>query len=73
MKSWPAKTSLQKPLLAYPGSRLEAGREYNAVEINNALKSLNSFGDHSLLRRELVDQGIVERTADGKLYRLMSP
>ena len=41
----------------------------NEAEINGALNAEHLFGDHALLRRELVDLGMMARTADGREYR----
>jgi hypothetical protein len=50
-------------------SRLPPRQAYSEAEINRALNGEHAFGDHALLRRELVDQGLVRRTADGREYR----
>ena len=38
-------------------------------QISDRLRRLHRFGDHALLRRELVDRGLFTRTIDGREYR----
>lgn len=37
--------------------------------ISDLLKEMNTFGDHALLRRALVDYGLAVRTPTGNAYR----
>lgn len=67
--SWPAKTSLQAPCLWVLWSKLPSGDSLTEDELNRRLRANHLFGDHALLRRELCDQDLVTRTADGRQYR----
>lgn len=64
----PAKRSLQ--LLALWGlwMRFDAKRPYREREVNEILNAWHSFGDHCTLRRDLVTQGFLARTADSAVY-----
>ena len=59
--------------------QLDSARSYSEPEINEILKLWNSRvapgieTDHVTLRRLLVDQGWLERTADGRSYRMGFP
>ncbi len=59
--------------------QLDSARSYSEPEINEILKLWNSRvapgieTDHVTLRRLLVDQGWLERTADGRSYRVGFP
>ncbi|GFM36537.1 DUF2087 domain-containing protein [Desulfovibrio psychrotolerans] len=65
---WPKKFSQQALCLWVLWSRLPSGVGISEREVNERLNDLHLFGDHALLRRELVDRGLVSRTADGRRY-----
>ncbi len=46
-----------------------ARRELSEREVNEVLKRLNSFGDHVLLRRELIDWKMMWRSLDCSICR----
>ncbi|MGN7291955.1 DUF2087 domain-containing protein [Rhizobium sp. SAFR-030] len=69
MLRWPKKTSQQKLALWWCWAALPARRDLSEPEVNAVLKRLNAFGDHVLIRRELIDWGMVSRSADCKNYR----
>ena len=58
---------------------LDSGRSYSEPEINAALRDWNRDvapviqTDHVTLRRLLVDYGLLERTSDGRAYRVGFP
>ncbi len=66
---WPGKFSQRILCLWVMWSRLAPRTVYTEHEISSFLNSQHLFGDHALLRRELVDRAMVERTADGRQYR----
>lgn len=66
---WPSKASHQTLCLWVLWSRLDAGELYTERQISGFLNRHHLFKDHALLRRELSDQGLVLRTADGSQYR----
>jgi len=66
---WPKKFSLRLIALWVMWSRIPARTALSEPEINELLAGWNGFEDHALLRRELADRGMVERTADGRQYR----
>jgi hypothetical protein len=66
---WPAKPSIQKVCLWVLWSKLPSRRSLTEEELNRRLRASHLFGDHALLRRELCDQDLVKRTADGRQYR----
>lgn len=66
---WPSRDSHVRLALWALWARLERGRVYSEVQISAALKALHVFGDHALLRRALVDYGLVARTDDCRDYR----
>lgn len=68
---WPARGKAEKRTIAlgWLASHFESGRIYRETEVNALLKSLHTFNDQALLRRELVDQGFLVRNPDGSEYR----
>jgi len=58
---------------------LDADRRYDEAEINEALRAWGRevvpaiSTDHVTVRRLLVDHGLLERTADGRAYRVGFP
>lgn len=65
---WPKKHSLRLVCLWVLWARIAPRRALSEAEINDLLEARHLFGDHALLRRWLVDSGMVERTADGRSY-----
>ena len=58
---------------------MDSGRTYTEREVNNLLKEWNRdvapaiHTDHVTVRRWLVDYGLMERTANGRSYRVGFP
>lgn len=50
-------------------ARLPTDVALSEPEINRLIQTAHLFGDHAILRRELVNTGLVERTPDCKVYR----
>ncbi|MEL7149418.1 MAG: DUF2087 domain-containing protein [Pseudomonadota bacterium] len=69
MHRWPKGHAVQGLCLAVFWSRIPSHRDLREKEINAILKQGEVFGDHVLLRRSLVDHGLVRRTNDGFVYR----
>jgi len=69
LASWPSKVSQQQLCLWVLWSRLPAETELNERQISERLKTEHGFGDHALLRRDMVDLGLLSRTRDGQVYR----
>jgi hypothetical protein len=66
---WPGKRGLQEICLWFLWSKIPAGREFNERQISELLNTLHLFGDAAMLRRDLFDFGLVQRTRDGREYR----
>jgi hypothetical protein len=66
---WPGKASHREPCLWVLWSRIVPRRSYREAEINAVLTENHRFGDYALLRREMFDRGMVNRTPDGREYR----
>jgi hypothetical protein len=66
---WPGKASHRPDCLWVMWSRMPAGTVMHEREVNTRLAAEHHFGDHALLRREMVDGGLMRRTIDGREYR----
>jgi hypothetical protein len=66
---WPTKRSLQVLVLWGLWLRFDAKRRYSEREVNEVLNMYHAFGDHCLLRRELVELNLLTRTPGGAEYR----
>lgn len=68
IKRWPRKKEEKKAVRNYLITKFQVRKEYTELEINMILKRWSSFGDHSLLRRELYDAFLLDRTPDCRKY-----
>ncbi|MCX5480941.1 DUF2087 domain-containing protein [Kaistia geumhonensis] len=66
---WPSRRSHQILALWAIWSMFPAGVSLDDAAVKGFLADRHSFGDHALLRRELVDMGLLVRTPDGRDYR----
>jgi len=65
---FPHKQTVKYALLEYLAQKFEPNRTYSEHEVNVLCDEWHTFGDYFLLRRELIDQGLLCRTADGSHY-----
>lgn len=66
---WPSRYGHQRLALWVLWSRLDAGAVYNEFEISVVIRNNHLFGDHALIRRAMIDVGLIVRTVDGRQYR----
>ena len=67
---FPAKRKMKIICLFYLAQKFEKERQYTEREVNDLLLSWHTFADPATLRRELYDYGFLDRSRDGKVYRL---
>lgn len=70
LKAFPAKRKMKIYALFYLSGKFEAGREYTEQQVNELLLDWHNFADPATLRRELYDYHFLDRSIDGKVYRL---
>jgi hypothetical protein len=58
----------QTAALVYLASKFEVGRVYREREVNELLRQWHTFEDWAILRRELFEQGYLNRESDGSSY-----
>lgn len=68
LSRWPKKHSLRMLCLWVLWSRIPARTALSELEIDERLIQEHSFCDHALLRRLMVDHGMISRTPDGREY-----
>ena len=66
---WPARRSHQELALWALWSAFPADISLDDATVKRFLAARHAFGDHALLRRELVDMKLLARTIDGRDYR----
>jgi hypothetical protein len=66
---WPAKRAEQVLALWCLWMPFDGKRRYSEREVNEILNAHHAFGDHCLLRRELVEADLLARTPGGAEYR----
>ena len=70
LTAFPAKRKMKIYCLFYLAQKFESEKDSTEQEINNVLLDWHSFADPATLRRELYDYGFLDRSRDGKAYRL---
>ena len=70
LTAFPAKRKMKVCCLFYLVQKFEAEKDYTEQEINNVLLDWHTFADPATLRRELYDYHFLDRSRDGKVYRL---
>lgn len=66
---WPSRRPEQVRALWCLWMAFDAKRRYSEREVNEVLNQHHTFGDHCLLRRELVELKLLTRTPGGAEYR----
>ena len=66
--SLPAKHKKKLLALWYLAGKIEAGRAYSELEINDLLDEWTLFHDPATLRRELYNKRLLDRTTDCHRY-----
>jgi hypothetical protein len=66
---WPGKRAEQVLALWCLWLPFDGKRRYSEREVNEVINAHHAFGDHCLLRRELVEADLLARTPGGEQYR----
>ena len=66
---WPKKHTVRMLCLWVMWSRVSPRISLTEQEISDLIEEQHLFGDYALLRRLMVDYGMVSRTADGRQYK----
>lgn len=68
VKQLPTKHKTRIAVLEYLTEKFELESTYSEREVNEICDRWHTFGDYFLLRRELVDNGYLNRERDGSKY-----
>jgi hypothetical protein len=71
LTQWPRKYSRKLVAAQYLAARFEPGRIYTEAQVNDILEDWHTFNDAAVLRRFLIDLGILARTSNGRQYWLV--
>ena len=67
---FPAKRKMKLYALVYLAQKIPADTDFTEREINGILLDWHTFADPATLRRELYEYHFLDRSRDGKVYRL---
>lgn len=70
LTAFPAKRKKKIHALFYLSGKFEPDQDYSEREVNDLLLAWHTFGDPATLRRELYDYRFLDRSRDGKVYRM---
>ena len=70
LTAFPAKRKMKLYALLYLAQKIPADTDFTEREINDILLDWHTFADPATLRRELYDYRFIDRSRDGKVYRL---
>ena len=70
LTAFPAKRKMKLYALLYLTQKIPADTDFTEWEINDILLDWHTFTDPAALRRELFDYRFLDRSRDGKVYRL---
>lgn len=68
VKIWPGKMEMKLEILKYISDKFEFNRFYSEAEVNKVIEEWHTFGDYFLIRRGLIDCGLLMRTRNGSKY-----
>ena len=73
LKAFPARRKMKIYALLFLAQKFECGREYTEKEVNEILNLYSTFRDPATLRREMYDYRLLDRSRDGRVYKLKEP
>ncbi|HWQ80538.1 MAG TPA: DUF2087 domain-containing protein [Anaerovoracaceae bacterium] len=68
IKQIPVRMEYKIYVLKYLTSKFEMGKEYSERQVNAVIDEWHTFGDYFVLRRELIDSGLMKRLPNGSKY-----
>ena len=64
----PKKQTAKRAVLAYLAGKFDLDTDYTEKQVNALCNSWHTFGDPCFIRRELVDNGLLDRENDCSRY-----
>lgn len=68
IKQLPTKETHKLQVLKYLTSKFEFGKDYAESQVNAMIDNWHTFGDYFILRRELIENGLLKRLPNGSKY-----
>lgn len=68
IKVWPSKLKNKVLVLKYIFDFLDEKVSYSEEQINNHIKKYINFEDYVLVRREMYENDLLDRSLDGRMY-----
>lgn len=68
IRQLPVKGAHKLLVLKYLASKFEIGKDYTEGQVNAIIDGWHTFGDYFILRRELIDCGLLKRLPNGSKY-----
>ena len=68
IRQLPVKGAHKLLMLEYLASKFEIGMEYTEGQVNAIIDDWHTFGDYFILRRGLIDSGLLKRLPNGSKY-----
>ena len=65
IKQLPMKEANKLHVLKYLAFKFEIGKEYSEGQVNAIIDEWHTFGDYFILRRGLIDSGLMKRLPNG--------
>ncbi|MBL8047606.1 MAG: DUF2087 domain-containing protein [Chthonomonas sp.] len=74
LKEWPSRhrRALQIAALHWLVGKFDAAEVYHERAVSEIIKRWHTFDDHALLRREMIDLGLLARDPLGTEYRVVT-
>lgn len=69
LTSWPSRFAHQTLSQWVFWSRIPRGETFDERRISALIQGWHAFGDHAIIRRAMVDAGMIERNQNGREYR----
>ena len=73
VRRWPKKNHEKQFVLEYLQSKFARETRIPEKQVNAIIQEWHLFEDHALLRREMFERGLMNRTRDGREYWIPSP
>lgn len=70
---FPQKRAKRAAVLRYLAEKFETDRSYTEKEVNDICLAWHTFNDYFLVRRSLVEEGLLSRKPDGSCYWRTAP
>ena len=68
IRIWPSKRDMKESILGYLAEKFEYQKVYTEKEVNSIIQEWHTFNDYFILRRGLIESGLLSRTRNGASY-----